>query len=115
MLQELQRERERVNSLDAHCSKIYNPNMNYEWDEHKRKANLQKHGVDFREIEKFDWVSALVLEDQRKDYGESRYRAMGRIGSRLHALVFTLRDKNLRVISLRKANRREVNNYEEKR
>ena len=70
--------------------------------------------VDFSTFKKFDWESALILEDKRKDYGEIRYRAMGLIDSRVHALVFTTRDMKVRVISLRKANRREVKNYEQK-
>jgi len=49
----------------------------------------------------------------RKDYGERLYKALVLIGYRLHALVFTLRGSQLHIISLRKANQREVNRYEE--
>ncbi len=85
--------------------------MNYEWDEAKARLNLEKHGVPFETVHAFEWDTALVLEDDREDYGESRYRAMGLIGKRLHALVFTLRGENIRVIGIRKANRREVRFY----
>ena len=61
--------------------------------------------------EGFDWASALVLEDTRKDYGERRYRALGLIGGRLHAVVYTPRAGLLHIISLRKANRREEKRY----
>ena len=88
--------------------------MNYEWDDKKCNSNLKNHKVDFSAVEGFDWQSALIIEDNRRDYGEIRYRAMGLIGSRLHALVFTTRGEKVRVISLRKANRREVKSYEEK-
>jgi uncharacterized DUF497 family protein len=53
--------------------------------------NREKHRVDFAEGEGFDWESALVIPDARADYAEPRYRAMGFIGRRLYALVFTLR------------------------
>ncbi len=88
--------------------------MNYEWDDKKCNSNLKKHKVDFSAVGSFDWQSALIIEGNRRDYGETRYRAMGLIGSRLHALVFTTRGEKVRVISLRKANRREVKSYEEK-
>ncbi len=88
--------------------------MNYEWDDKKCNSNLKNHKVDFSAVEGFDWQSALIIEDNRRDYGETRYRAMGLIGSRLHALMFAARGEKVRVISLRKANRREVKNYEEK-
>ena len=68
--------------------------------------------VDFAEAEEFDWETALVIPDARADYGEPRYRAMGFIGRRLFALAFTPRSGTVRVVSLRKANPREVKCYE---
>ncbi len=85
--------------------------MKYEWDEIKCKENLAKHGVDFTSIRAFDWQTAQVFEDLRYDYGEARYIAIGRIETRLFVLVFTRREASVRVISLRKANQREVNHY----
>ena len=86
--------------------------MEYEWDEAKRAANLRKHGVDFESVAEFDWSAALVLPDTRRDYGEPRWIALGPLGHRVFCLVFTKRGERIRVISLRKANRREVNRYE---
>lgn len=86
--------------------------MNYEWDDAKAESNLKKHGVSFEAVYGFKWGSALVLEDDREDYGEVRYRAMGLIDDRLHALAFTLRGGIIRVISLRKADRQEAKYYE---
>ena len=60
-----------------------------------------------------DWSSALVVEDLRHDYGERRFQVIGLIGERLHVLVFTPRGTAVHVISLRKANRREVKRYEQ--
>jgi hypothetical protein len=80
-------------------------------DERKRSSNLRKHGVDFAIVQNFDFETALVLRDDRKNYGEQRYRAYGAINGRLHALVFTRREGRIRVISLRKSNAREIAAY----
>jgi len=63
-------------------------------------------------VEEFDFDSAVYTVDTRKDYGEVRTRALGLIGDKLFALVFTTRGAALRVISLRRANRKERNRYE---
>ena len=57
--------------------------------------------------------SALYASDTRKDYGEPRTRALGTIGGILYSLVFTMRGSALRVISLRRASRRERKRYAE--
>lgn len=69
-----------------------------------------RHSVQI--VEDFEWDNALVVEDLRKDYGERRFQALGLIAGRLHALVFTPRAGLVHVISLRKANRREIKLYE---
>nr|CRH05225.1 conserved protein of unknown function [Candidatus Magnetococcus massalia] len=63
----------------------------YEWDDNKNVINIAKHGVDFAIAEEFDWESALVIVDDREDYHEIRFRALGMIGERLHAMVYTCR------------------------
>ncbi len=60
-----------------------------------------------------DFDTAIYAPDNRYDYGEDRTWALGLIGGRLHMLVFTMRGDMLRVISLRKANPREVRRYDE--
>jgi hypothetical protein len=87
----------------------------YRWNEAKRRRNLEKHGVDFTVAADFDWERAIVLEDLRRDYGERRFRAFGPIKGRLHCLVFTPRGGPVHVISLRKANPREIRRYGESR
>ncbi len=84
----------------------------YEWDENKRKKNLIKHGVDFSAVYDFDWHTASMIMDHRND--ELRFIAYGFIGERLHVIVYTERDSSTRIISLRKANRREVKRYEQR-
>lgn len=86
--------------------------MRYEWDDSKNQANKAKHGVGFEEMHDYRWDSALLVPDERKNYGEPRWIAIGFIGARLHTLVYTLRDGNTRVISLRKSNSREEVAYE---
>jgi uncharacterized protein (DUF4415 family) len=51
----------------------------YAWDERKRAANLRKHRVDFAIVQDFDFETALVLRDDRKNYGEERFRAYARL------------------------------------
>ena len=82
--------------------------MRYEWDSDKAEANLAKHGVPFADIVRFDWDTAFEAEDTRYDYGEKGMQAVGLIDNRLHILVYTQRGDTVRVISLRKANRREI-------
>jgi uncharacterized DUF497 family protein len=86
--------------------------MEYEWDENKRTANLKNHGVDFASVLDFEWDSALITEDIRKQYQERRFSAHGLVGRRLHCLVFAVREGKVRVISFRKANKREIKKYE---
>jgi uncharacterized DUF497 family protein len=83
----------------------------YDWDPAKRASNVAKHGVDFTAAEGFDWATALVAADTRHDYGEVRLVAIGLIGLRVHVLVATIRRSTVWIISLRKANLKEVNRY----
>jgi hypothetical protein len=84
----------------------------YDWDESKNHANHEKHGVDFKDVFEFQWDTVLEVPDERKDYGESRWIALGLVGTRLHTLIYTKRHRAIRVISLRKSNVREVTAYE---
>ena len=86
--------------------------MPISFDPRKNERNIAERGLSFERVEDFEWDSALVVEDVRKDYGERRLQALGMITGRLHALVFTARAGRVHVISLRKANRREIRLYE---
>ncbi|MCG6868307.1 MAG: BrnT family toxin [Gammaproteobacteria bacterium] len=87
--------------------------MHYEWDENKRQINRETHDVDFIDAEGFDWTEAQIRIDFRNHDQELRLIAYGPIGNRLHVMVSTLRAQLIRIISLRKANRREVKRYVE--
>lgn len=82
------------------------------FDPAKSEANARRRGLPFSLVkDDFDWATARVIEDTRKDYGERRFRALGFIGIRLHAVVYTPRAAAVHIISLRKANRREERHY----
>jgi len=83
-----------------------------EFDPAKNAKNILERGISFELAAEFDLATAKIWADTRKDYGEERFIALGYIGERLFSLVFTVRGEVLRVISLRKANSREVKNYE---
>jgi len=85
--------------------------MRLSYDPAKSERNKADRGLAFDLAEEFDWSSALIVEDRRKDYDERRYQALGSIGERLHMLVFTPRGDVVHVISLRRANQRERTRY----
>lgn len=86
--------------------------MAISFDAAKNERNIATRGISFECAAAFEWDRALVAEDMRKDYGERRFQALGVIDGRLHVLVFTPRAGRTHVISLRKANKREVRLYE---
>ena len=84
--------------------------MRFEFDPAKNERNIKERGISFALSAEFDWTTALVLRSDRT--GEARYMAVGEIEGRLHVLVYTKRGQALRIISLRRANSREVKRYE---
>ena len=87
--------------------------MRFEWDETKRRANIQKHGFDFTDAEEMFSVILMVSPDLRDDYGESRWVGLGFIRGCTVKVVFSEREPDLiRIISLRKATRRESKEFE---
>ena len=89
--------------------------MRIEFDPEKNNKNIRERALNFERAKEFDFETAQLIIDDRKDYGEIRIRAFGFLGKRLHALVFTYIENGIRVISFRKANQKEVKNYEESR
>jgi uncharacterized DUF497 family protein len=83
----------------------------FSFDPAKNDRNERERGISFDAAEEFDFVTALVAEDDRRNYGEVGEVAFGFIGERIHVLVFTMRGEACHVISLRKANEREVRTY----
>lgn len=81
------------------------------WDEAKRLVNLAKHGVDFGDVDGFDWDEAWILADLRRDYGEARLVAFIPDGAKVFVVVYTERHGEKRIISARRANRRETRQF----
>lgn len=85
--------------------------MQIEWDEHKRKINLRKHGFDFRDAASvFEGNTASFLDD-RENYSEDRFVTLGLLRSTVVVLVHTETETTLRVISMRKATSHEKKLY----
>ncbi|WP_226648100.1 BrnT family toxin [Microbulbifer variabilis] len=89
--------------------------MDFEWDEVKNSVNKQKHNIDFADaVHVFIDDRRIYRKDTRKDYGEERYQTIGMTRFGILMVVYTFRDNNgiTRLISARKANRRERSSYE---
>lgn len=87
--------------------------MEIAFDPNKNTANLEKHGVSLAAAASIEWDDALAWNDERHDYGEARMCAIAYIEDRLYYVVYVDRDNARRIISLRKANLREVKRYAE--
>jgi uncharacterized DUF497 family protein len=87
--------------------------MDVEFDPAKDEANLAKHGVSLQAAEQFDWETAIEREDDRFDYGEVRFVALGLLGDRVHVLAFAegSHEDAIRAISLRPAEKHETRFY----
>ena len=83
------------------------------FDAVKDTENLRKHGISLSEAALMAWDVALLWKDTRHDYKEARMVALGPIGVRLYCVVFVDRESDRRIISLRKANQREFDHYEQ--
>ena len=86
--------------------------MRITFDHAKDATNIDKHGVSLALADELDWNAAVVWEDRRHDYGETRFVALAPHARRLYCVAFTQRAGMRRIISLRKANRREIELYE---
>lgn len=85
--------------------------MEFEWDEAKERSNIAKHGLTFA-------LASLVFQDpnllESEDlglYDESRWKAIGMVGGRLLAIIYTERDDRIRIISARGAEPYERRRY----
>jgi uncharacterized DUF497 family protein len=85
--------------------------MEFDWDEAKRKANLQNHGIDFVDIEMVFEGETITIPDDRFDYGEERFVTFGILEGRVVAVAHTETDKLIRIISARKATKNEEKSY----
>lgn len=87
--------------------------MKIDFDPVKSEQNLKLRSLSFDRAGEFDWKTAIYSKDNRLDYPEIRIIALGFLGVRLHVICFTPIDGGVRIISFRKANRREIRYYED--
>ena len=73
------------------------------WDERKRRANLERHGLDFEGADAIWDNRAVTREDIRHSYGEARLVAFGLLEGEVVVLVYTEREDDIHIISLRRA------------
>lgn len=85
--------------------------MRLEYDLAKNERNIRERGLSFERAVDFGFESAAFIPDRRRNYGEERFVAIGYLDNRLHVLCFTAIEYGIRVISFRKANRREAQKY----
>jgi len=87
--------------------------MEFEWDQAKDKSCFLQRGFDFLYVLRaFDDPNRMIKKDRRWDYGEERYQLLGEVEGRVFFVAYTVRKNIIRIISARKANRRETIEYE---
>ena len=82
-----------------------------EWDEEKSEKNRRERGFGFEVAYGFDWDNAETERDDRKDYGEVRYRAFGWAEEMRLCIAFTFRGETVRIISIRRVHDKEARKY----
>lgn len=85
--------------------------MEIEFDPAKNDENIRNRGLSFESAHGFDFETAIIWQDARRAYPEARFSALGKLDGRVHSLMFAEAEAGIRVISFRKANRREVKRY----
>ncbi len=85
--------------------------MTFEWNEAKRKENIRRHGLDFREVPRVFENELVTDVDDRFDYGETRYYTLGILDHVVVVVSHTEDDDQIRVISFRKAEKHEEEIY----
>lgn len=85
--------------------------MQIEFDPAKDVLNIRNHGLSLAVAADLEWDTALIWVDDRRAYGEPRQCAMAMLGERLYFVAFVDRGERRRIISLRKTNNREKEQY----
>ncbi len=84
---------------------------NFEYDENKSASNLEKHGIDFIKAQEL-WLDDELVEVQVNSKDEPRYLVIARIENKYWSAVITKRGSNIRIISVRRSRKKEVELYE---
>ncbi len=86
--------------------------MRYTYDPKKRVANLKKHGYDFKDAPQvIESTATVTFEDRRSDYDEQRFITLGMLRTEVVVIATAETDEEIRVISMRKAERHEEKIY----
>lgn len=87
--------------------------MRFTWSERKRAINLKDHGLDFVDSPRVFEGATYTFEDDRFDYGEQRFETLGLLAGVPVSIVHTETEDEIRIISFRKATKREAQLYYE--
>jgi hypothetical protein len=88
--------------------------MEFEWDESKSNANLEKHNLSFEDAHLVFAGHTITIPDLRPEYGENRMTTYGSLAGRIVVIVHVPRGGKTRIISMRKANVREQRLYKKR-
>ncbi len=88
--------------------------MRLQWDNLKNISNVAKHGLDFADAEQVLAAPCLTFSDSRFDYGEDRLITLGLLAGRVVLIAHAPRGDTTRIISMRKANKREQTIYHQR-
>lgn len=83
----------------------------FEFDEAKSQASLGKHGINFVAAQEL-WKDPYLLEIRAKSEGEPRFVLIGMIGEKHWSAVVTYREGRIRLISVRRSRKKEIELYE---
>lgn len=86
--------------------------MEFEWDEAKRQLIIESRGIDLLKAARIFDGRVLSAVDERQDYGEVRYRAIGMVGEDCYVLIYTQREAVIRLITAWKGGRHERQRYQ---
>lgn len=88
--------------------------MHFTCDPNKSRANYFKHGIVLEFAQQLEWAKKLVWADDRLNYNEARMSGLVPLEGKIYAVAYVLRAESTRMISLRKANNREMKQYDKK-
>jgi uncharacterized DUF497 family protein len=100
-----------VKGLDRLIKRNYDIFMQIEFDSDKREWTLRERGLDFARAPEIFAGATATAKDERNDYGENRFVTVGTLDARTVIVVWTMRGEARRIISMRKANEREISRY----
>ena len=86
--------------------------MQFSCDPNKSRTNYFKHGIVLEFAQYLDWTKEMVWQDVRYSYNEVRMSGLVPLEGKVYAVVYVVRAEFTRMISLRKANKREAKHYE---